>query len=390
MNKILLVSFGKPRLQLSLIESEGSKDPKTTITDITDDTAIPADVAHIIGIISAVDVSTFVREVPPAQKKFLNKTLPYLIEDDLIQAVETQHIVSQLLPENKVRAVVISRVLIQQYLDQAKAQNVRLDKLMIDADLLSSQANPLENKVAIINGQQLIKTNQGMLASIPSTVPPDKILDNLTAKEDISTNSYQHLIAEALQSPPTKNLDPIDLLKGAFAPIGSLQNRSKMVQTLLTTCAVLLTVQCLYWGMVGATYQTNAESLAAVSTKTYRGYFPNDKNIIDIRRQAEGHISQATNVDINHSFLGLIKKLGEGIQQSSYKDSVLIKSIRYQQETGDIRIELTGPSIAIIENIRMILDKTLNAKTEQVNQHSEPNSGVTARIIISSADKKRD
>jgi len=140
--------------------------------------------------------------------------------------------------------------------------------------------------------------------------------------------------------------------------------------------------------MVGATYQTNAENLAAASTGTYRGYFPDDKNIIDIRRQAEGHISQATNIAINHSFLGLLKKLGKGIQQSSHKDSVLIKSIRYQQETGDIRIELTGPSIAIIENIRMSLDKTLNAKTEQVNRNSEPSSGVTARIIISSADKQ--
>ena len=386
MNKILLVFFGRDQLQLSLLESTGSRNSKTIITDLADNTALLDDVTETIGILSATDVSTFVREVPPQQKKYLSKTLPYLLEDDLIQAVETQHIVSQLLSNTIVRAVVISRTLLKQYLDRARTQNITLTKLIIDADLLGIDPDAQQNRLMSCNGHQLIKTKQGILSTIPSAMPIDSIVEGLDAQVASSFDNYKQFVAEAIHSPQTNQLAPINLLKGDFAPASSLKARSNLVQRVVTTCAILLAIQSLYWAMIGAEYQHKADSLALQSTQIYRDYFPQDQSIIDIRRQAEGHINQVKSADVPLGLLGILQQLGQAIQMSPDKDSVLVKSIRYQHQSPDIKIELSGPNLAIIENIRTSLGKSLIAKTEQVNQSSEPNGGITARLTVSSSD----
>jgi type II secretory pathway component PulL len=146
-------------------------------------------------------------------------------------------------------------------------------------------------------------------------------------------------------------------------------------------------VQIFYWVLVGADYNVEAQQLQEKATLTYRQHFPSEKTIIDIRSQAEGHLAQAGKPQGTTSFLTVLEMVGDAIQEHSVEGEVLVRSIQYKNQAGDVVVEVTAPSVAIIEQVRAALidGSDLDVQTEQINQNRDlegGEQGISARLRI--------
>ena len=410
MNKTLLVIYHETEPQLFLLGDSpavsiadiDSDAVNQHLTEITDPATIATGDYPVIGIISAAQASSFIRTVPAKQKKYLPKTLPYLLEDDLIAPLESQHIPSQLLKGNQVRAIAINRDVVQQCINQAESLNIVLDKLYLDADLLNVDSEAKKTATIKFKDRQLIKTPEGLVASIPLDMPTEQIqvdMQNGTPESDDTKLFTQ--AAKAAQQNYSGSLAPINLLDGEFIEGAQLATRAALVNKLAITFAVLLFVQCLYWAMMGTEYKRTAADLALQSAQAYRDYFPKDKTIIDIRSQAQGHLNQSSSVGPTSGLLLLLRPLGTAMhgeagiesnhQPDSSKPPMLLKSIRYQRQTNALTVEISAANLAAIERVRQRFNQNNNQKlvatTEQVNRNPQARSGVTATLRIMAGSK---
>ena len=199
-------------------------------------------------------------------------------------------------------------------------------------------------------------------------------------------DEYCRFLAESANGDGA-TLPPVNLLQGDYAPKASLAQRAALVHRLMTSVSVLLLVQVFYWVMVGAQYKQEAQLLREQSTAIYQRYFPSDKTIIDIRSQAEGHLSRLVRPQNNVSFVSGVEVVGEAVQGYFAGGDLVVSSIQYKRQAGDLVMEVDARNIAEVEVLRSVLteERGLNVLTERVNQtrqSQDSKQGIRARLRI--------
>ena len=393
MNKnLLLVFFNQSETgfveRLLLLETEPFK--LTPIDDL--DLQRPEKVDRVIAVVSASMVSSLLREVPPKQIKYLAKTLPFLVEDDLIAPIDSLHIVSQSVGDSRVRVFAIDHGLMQSFISWAEGQGLKFDGLYVDADLIALNENTPQGRVINGGDYYLIKAADAVVAQIDRVTKINNVeqLDNFTFSDMESCEDYQRFVAEAICRETPEILPPINLLQGYYAPRASLAERSALVHRVIFAASILLLVQVFYWVILGADYKVEAQQLREKSTEIYQQYFPSEKTIIDIRSQAEGHLNQVVMPQDKTPFLTVLETVAEAIRQHSLEADVLVKSIQYRKQAGDFILEISAPNVAVVEQLRIALadGSYLNVQTEQINQSRDEESsesGISARLRISNS-----
>ena len=357
---------------------------------------------QIIGILPAELCASFVRRCPPAQKKYLNKTLPYLVEDDIASSIDEMHCLSQPIGNSQIRVLAIGRDKISECLNQAEALGLKLDKLYIDADLIEMPTDDKFQKVITCNGRQLIKTSKGLIASlnqqdsaghIQELTDPTAAIRAVPSDESgiLGMKNIQAFCIDGTQPVINGSCPPLNLLQGDFAPRQTAAARAATVHKVLMLAMVVLFVQMSYWLIAGATYQEKAEALRQQSEATYRGLFPEDKKIIDLVAQAEGHLSQLNNSTQGHSFQALLAELGKAIKANDKESTILLKSVQYQKATGQLRAELVAKQISAVEKVQTELgeQQDLAIETEHISESPSATDAFPATMRLTLKSRLR-
>lgn len=167
--------------------------------------------------------------------------------------------------------------------------------------------------------------------------------------------------------------------------------RSVAVNRALTGLAVITVIQVFYWAVSGSHFHEQAELIEARSVETYRNYFPNDKTIIDIQRQARGHINKASANGGDTTFLVLMTYLGQAISQTPQPNNILLKSMQWQRRTAELIVEIDAKTIAELASIesRLKQKQQLTIDLNQVNQRNNIGKGVTGRLRLSALQTEK-
>lgn len=384
MNKLILVFFEANNHKLYLLE----KDP-FNLTLIHDAESIKNSSYPVVGVLSAALVATHICKVPPKQKRYLYKTLPFMLEEGTALEIETQHIASQIQGDH-VRAIMIYQHSMESIIQQVAHLGLNLQALYADADLIPIPANSTVDQVLRFNEICLIKTAAGLLAHIDNI---NQLPDLTDGKIQTPNCSRQNYCATAIAGQVESEQPAINLLQGQFAPQSTMNQRTGRLKKLLVAISLITIIQLLYWGITGSYFDHQAEQLNTQSAQTYLSYFPNDKTIVDIQRQAQGHINRASvinNDDI--SFIALVAYLGEGIQQIPDAKSLLVKSIIWQRRKAEFVVEIDADNISALEELESKLKQTnqIVVDLNQVNQrNNNSGQGVTGRLTIVADQHKR-
>jgi len=358
----------------------------------------------IVGILPAELCSSFIRDCPPSQKKYLSKTLPYLVEDSIASPIDTMHCLSQAIANSQIRVLAVSRDRILQCNDQAESLGLKLDQLYIDADLMEMPSNDKLANAITSDGRQLIKTSDGLIAAFEEQATAAHIQELSTEqgtdsrrasasgssraqcaqRERCKIESYPLFCIDRIQKITTNARSPLNLLQGDFTPRQSAAARTARVQKILMFSLAIFFVQIAYFIIAGAIYQDKSVILRKQSEASYSAIFPNDNKIIDLVAQAEGHLSQLTKNTQGHSFLTLLAELGVTIKTSEVGASILLKSVHYEKTTGQLRAELVAKQISPLEKVQkqLIANTDLMVKTDQISESPSTTEEFPASIKL--------
>ena len=342
-----------------------------------------------IAILPAELCSSFIRDCPPAQQKYLSKTLPYLVEESIATPIDNMHCVSQSIGNSQIRVFTISRTTLLHCLKQAEALELKLDQLYIDADLIPDAHDANSPSVICCNGRRLVKTSKGLIAAMRAQ-HSDAHIEELIAQaadqsegqsegqssqqQESDIEHYQALCIEGSQRVIDSCCSPLNLLQGEFAPGQTAAARAATVHKLIMLAMVVLLVQVSYWLIAGSTFEDKAQALKQQSEATYHQLFPDDKKIIDLVAQAEGHLSQINSTTDELSFLALLGELGKAIKASDATSTILLKSVHYEKPTGQLRAELVANNILALERVHKELETKFNFATETDHISENPSA----------------
>lgn len=345
--------------------------------------------------------------LPGKQSKHLKQALPFLVEEKLAIDVDSMHLATgPRLPDNCYPVIAIERSPLQELLELLKTAGIEPELALTDAQLL--QPNELyvgntRSLLSLTSGQSIATSNQDLELIIDSAFNCDDALDspdvpNLQVNYESEIHGDLELQLQALDSSQSAQVsiavDPkplgsifreqlssyngINLLQGSFAPRKKKQQSQVSWKPFAVAASIILTLQLGYFVGSGIYFSNQADQVAADTEKLYRQYFPQDRRIRDIKRQAQAHLrggkSQASS-----DFLTLLAALGENWQQPKHQ-SLQIEQVRYNAKRGQMTVEIQAKSINQLDALQGdIKNKGVKAELMSAN---ETDNGVRGRLQL--------
>lgn len=130
-----------------------------------------------------------------------------------------------------------------------------------------------------------------------------------------------------------------------------------------------LLVQMVYDGVRTWRYHKIAEQTHAMAVQQFQSWFPEERRIVNLRRQFEGHLQGNSNMDL--TALSLISRVGPLLQQANLPAT----QVQYRDNVLELTIIASG--LPALESLRSQLsDQGLNAELGSVNPASGQVSGL--------------
>ena len=324
---------------------------------------------HIIGVLSARNLSYFVLDVPEKQHRYLSKTLPYMLEDDLLSPLDALHISYTISSDNNIRAAVINRQALDRLLALLDQKGIQLNKLYVDTDLLTYDRS---QQIVIDKSKELFIRDDRLITcvddkSIAGQIDISGSVENLFANPAI-------ISVHSVFNPPSS---AVNLLQGKYAQAPKGFSKESLV-ALISILLVLLFLQIGYWFFAGLTYSNKSEINFAESEKIYLDLFPNEM-IVDVRSQAEGHLLSRVG-EGNQDLLAILVHVGQVLIEMDATGNY-VKSVRYDSRGRQTDLDISLASIAEAEMITKKLQSTgYNVELLQVTRNTD--ARVSARLRI--------
>lgn len=335
------------------IRGEGSLDE---FSEMTADITWSGDVFVMLGGESVLLTSA---KVPSKQRRQLHQAVPFMVEEQLATDVEDCHFaIGDRHADGEVSVAVVDKGWLRYWLSRLK--EVGVDPLIVAVDvLLVPRGSPV---TAVVDGQRiLIRTGvssgysieKSLLATTVSLLDEEQrkgltILVHPDEKDALQLQ-LSELQAEIELTPDVSELDytpfetlcrrfdrsTLNLLQGEFeiAPRSVNGSNAWRAAAVLAGCAVLLHLlmvfaQGLYLDIQGRQYGAEARAL-------YNEIFPNDRNVRDIRRRWQAHLSGDSSGG-SGNFMALFKDTASNLPGSN----LVLNNVNYNASRGDMILQL--------------------------------------------------
>lgn len=369
--------------------------------------------AHTVG----TDVS-----IPTRQMRHIAQALPYMVEDQLTQDVSQFHLIHT-INGNTGNISVLG--ILQQYVAVTQRlfaeQNLPLDAIFPDM-LCLPLANDewtvlVDSKHLLIRRAELggiaieIDAVPVVLAAILAHWHPKPatlrvilcrdLTDSLTnwiktqinsavadqtiaVEYDDIASDYFAVLCDGLQKMSRKH--PANFLQGAFAAKGRRKPSGYNWKPLATLAASFVIVYTSYLYTQSWKYTVEAKRIEAEATSLYKRLFPQDRRIVNIKRQMEQHIKDFQKGQASESFLTLLTLTGQHIQTMNRINvgAITPQRVAFDENQGDLRLDLQAKDFGQLENFKSRLESaSLLVETASAAQDA---GVVKARLKIRSQD----
>jgi len=369
--------------------------------------------------------------LPKAQRRHLHKALPFLIEEFLASDVDQFHIAYQphlQQGELKVYYHAISKQLLNELQDSFNGAHTQLKAIYSETQWLLAQQQPkpqqgseassAQHRLWLLDSpepleqqwlvsQSTVGLNSGQSARLQRDALPTALqaLTKHDADLGILCQASPVLLSEAERStlntyPDTELQDcpavcmpetstsamalarlaqqsDHNLLQGDYRPSNKSSSKSALWPALAAGLGIFFVLQSGYWLASGWYFEQQQQHIASQTEALYREYFPQDKRIINIRRQAQSHLRQSAQGD--GVFLPLLRHFASVWREQPASFS--LEQLRYQQSRDQLLITLKADSIASLDTLtRKLSHSGLKAKllsAKEVDTDSSSSSVAT-------------
>lgn len=326
--------------------------------------------------------------IPSKQARHIAQALPYMLEDQLAEDVETFQFVSGGRgKDGNVSVLACNKAFISLIAEAFRHQDVPLDAIipdmlslplhegqwtfLVDAKTLSVRTGQLmgltiEMDALPVVAKSLLQDETRSPQQIHVIFAHRHLSDNIQAwlrtqftnmvagtpvQIDFSNVEDERfsVLADFLSSGGAL---PVNLLQGELKPIPRRRASTFNWKPTAVLAGVLALLQTSYLYAQTWQYRHQIEQVNQEAVSTYKRYFPQDRNIRDVKRQMEAHLRQSEKLSSGASFLALLAQTGQKINDSNRgKPAPQVSPTRlsYDEAQGDLKVDLIAENYAALD-----------------------------------------
>jgi len=350
-------------------------------------------------------------QVPKKQQRHLSTILPFLCEEKVATDIEEVHLCTGSIDHDKVPIRLIEKRQLTQLIDLLDNHNIQANRIVCATDLFetdcanvwldkqrmifcteteaivtaASNASTLLNRWYMDQDQKIQSSNQAgeksnsatevgkhdrQLSSLMVSCPESALSSELQLTLDswksqgasielqpISEHADRLVVLDKLLENENETMDRaanqgINLLTGDFKPKAATR-KSNTWSPLIKVASLFLAINIVYLLGSGFYWQYKTEQTQKDTETLYREYFPNDRRIVNIKRQTENHLRRA---DFQGDS-GLITRLNRFVHAWGQQTQLTLRSLRYHQQRDELILDVEAQSIGQLDALQQSLGK---------------------------------
>lgn len=311
-----------------------------------------------------------------SERKLLRQTIPYSLEEDLAEDVDSLHFALGGIADQQVDVAVVKRELLEQWRDELAGQDLDIQQVYSELQLLPLEADAWT--LLVRDGQWLLRygisqgfavdaENAGLTLQLlldEQSVPPARLLvfaepdqrDAITAQlpemlrggVEWQDEDYWHMVQRGFDQPVSR----INLLQGDYAVSLPWKKwwRVWKVTAILVGVAVLFNIIARFVGIQVLEHRNLA--LRQETESVYRSVVPRGA-VMDPARQLRSKV-EAMGAGGGERFVPLLDRVARVLVAI---DGLQVQTLNYNEQQSEMRVTIITNGFNDVENARVSLEK---------------------------------
>ncbi len=302
-------------------------------------------------ILSVADIHLSKMALTRQQARHLKRVLPFLLEEALLDPVETLRFASGRTADGDYSVAAVAAAPLQQLALFLRDAGGVVESILVDADLLASRAPA---RLAMDNDEWLLITGAESASVVDSAAYQlwqAANQDDDDAVELIEGDSiWPALIAG------TEEKHRIELMQREWR-LKSTRSGSESTglwfswRLTLVAAAVILVGVLVATGVQTWRYQTATEQLKQQTAQLYKQLFPQDRATAKVRAQFRNHLRHLGGKAGGSDFISLMRVAGPVLAKQKAQGTNP-KRIQYNQRTGHLMLDIEAPDYEALRTLR--------------------------------------
>ena len=375
------------------------------------------DGVRLIGLIPGEEALFCVADIPAKQSRFIQQALPFAVEEQIAQDIESVHLAIGAHSDRGYRVAAIDHRQMAHWLSLfSDWQHAQLEAIYPDAALLPVTEGGWS--ICLDGDNVMLASDQGEWLSVQSrnlamfaetlAAPPseevvaevpvslfgtDSEFEHLQADISVLKNSSRLKVKEqSLELMPLELLahahhnhlcHPINLCQGQYSIRREKSGIFGAWKPLIAVASVWFVIQVSVEIGFGYYHNQQADQIRSQAMQIYRNAFPNDRRTHagNVRRVVQGQLNQLQAGSSDAGFITLMKYTGSEYSRLSGADDILFNSVNYSQNRGELVVDVRADSYSKLSELRNGLSgKGLEAQIGSVVNEAD---GARGRLTVS-------
>lgn len=360
----------------------------------------------VVCLIPGTEVLMTTVNFPPSQRRQIRKALPFMLEEQLVNPLETSHFaLPNRITSEEVPVVVASREKMEEWVELFDAAQIDVDYLVPDC---LSLPNPENCWIALVYddfvlireglGRAWVVEKDMFEVMLPMHRPPSEEGDDAPKQDILVYGDHNQEITPILtehgfnaeacgfETPiqllaESYNLNAINLLQGEFSQHQDYSGLIASFKPAIIAAGILVVLQCSWF--IAQWYKLDQKRFLTVAerNKVYKEVFPSTKGkpksqrvqISNLRRELQKYGSGGADA----GFLPMLSQIYVGFKSGA---GVLPSSMNYDGKRGQLRIDLNGENIQVLEKFKQTTEGLgFEANLSNISQQGD---GYRGRVVI--------
>lgn len=397
-------------------QAQGEGDSRDNIENTLAQNALEN--VHLVALIPGDEALMCFADIPAKQTRFVMQALPYAVEEQIAQDIDSVHLALGPRGEHGFRVAAIDHDQMEKWSGQFSGwEHVTLDGIFTDAALLpeteggwticldgddvlllSDRGEWLRmqaSNLAMFAQTLSIPSSEEVVAEIPVTVYGSgaDLSQHEESIRQLSANGRLRINRKELEIPVIELLahayhhhltNPVNLCQGGYAVRAGGSSPLQPWRPLIAVASIWFVLQLgLEIGM-GWHYKQQAEDINTQAMSVYREYFPQDRSASpgNVKRIVQGQINEMQSGGAQLGFVDLMKYTGEQYRKTATGGgNVTFNSVNYSRNRGELVVDVRASDYSKLNALRTGLTGTgLEASIGSVVNES---SGARGRLTVS-------
>ncbi|WP_323751056.1 type II secretion system protein GspL [Marinobacter sp.] len=397
-------------------QARGSADPKAIIEQTLAQNAL--DKVLLVGLIPGDEAAFCMADIPAKQSRFVQQALPYAVEEQIAQDIETVHLALGNHSDEGYLVAAIDLAQMERWQSLFSGwDQVRLEAIYPDASLLPAPDSGwmmcLDDDFVLMQSQRgewlrmqadnlplfamtmAAPSTEEVVAEIPIQLygietelerqqPLVNELSGSTGRVHVQQKPLELSVLEFLAWSHHQHLcQPVNLCQGSFSIKVSGSSPLKLWKPLIAVASLWFVIQLGLDVGMGMYHQQQADELKSQAMAIYRQAYPSDRRTHagNVRRVIEGQLRVAGSQGADVDFITLMKFTGDQYGRLAGSGDVTFNSINYSRNRGELVVDVRADSYDRLSRLRNgLANEGLQAQIGSVVNES---NGARGRLTVS-------